>query len=363
MRQTEREAVAQVIEAATTLGDQTVATRRILYGLTIGAQAEVATQVDHFALYDSGQMRLCSYGAPEQTAAFERVSKEWFSAIPFSQKIKTSMRNERQVALPRMLDPDEFLGSAVGRKCGHFVYGLKQAGVDEYLMASFTNRNGHVQWGLSLCRKSVALKHGFKKRAREFIAWMMPLVSRVLANLDEWSRQRLTLEALWQNTSELAGILVCPQNASPRWDVQTRALQAVLGTSPAASRELAGLAAQAAGMVQRDVNWKAPNGRSCRIAAIALPNSGGLLVRLLPLIVEADPVELYGFALKRGLSSREAEILLRLMDGLSNKEIAHRLFISVHTVHSHVAKIYRKLGVYGRIEAINLLRNQANAVT
>ncbi len=50
------------------------------------------------------------------------------------------------------------------------------------------------------------------------------------------------------------------------------------------------------------------------------------------------------------LSIREAEVARLLADGLSNKEIGGRLFISVHTVDSHVRSILNKLGVNSRAQ-------------
>ena len=50
------------------------------------------------------------------------------------------------------------------------------------------------------------------------------------------------------------------------------------------------------------------------------------------------------------LSNREAEVARLLADGLSNKEIGARLFISVHTVDSHVRSILNKLGVNSRAQ-------------
>ena len=52
-----------------------------------------------------------------------------------------------------------------------------------------------------------------------------------------------------------------------------------------------------------------------------------------------------------GLTQREAEILELLSGGLSNREIAARLVLSVRTVETHVANVYGKLGVANRAEA------------
>lgn len=52
------------------------------------------------------------------------------------------------------------------------------------------------------------------------------------------------------------------------------------------------------------------------------------------------------------LTPREAELLSLLIEGLSNKELSQRLFISEATVKTHLAHIYAKLGVETRAAAI-----------
>jgi pimeloyl-ACP methyl ester carboxylesterase/DNA-binding CsgD family transcriptional regulator len=51
------------------------------------------------------------------------------------------------------------------------------------------------------------------------------------------------------------------------------------------------------------------------------------------------------------LTNRESEVLARVASGLSNKEIAQQLSLSVHTVQRHVANIYSKIGARGRADA------------
>jgi two-component system, NarL family, response regulator YdfI len=65
--------------------------------------------------------------------------------------------------------------------------------------------------------------------------------------------------------------------------------------------------------------------------------------------------ELHPFAeqLLEPLSARELEVLDQLAEGLSNKLIAHRLNISEHTVKTHVASIFAKLGASSRTEAVS----------
>lgn len=56
------------------------------------------------------------------------------------------------------------------------------------------------------------------------------------------------------------------------------------------------------------------------------------------------------------LSEREKELLQFLANGVANKEIAARLYVSENTVKFHLKNIYSKLGVNSRVQAINAAR-------
>jgi DNA-binding NarL/FixJ family response regulator len=60
-------------------------------------------------------------------------------------------------------------------------------------------------------------------------------------------------------------------------------------------------------------------------------------------------------AIAAALSARELEVLLLLDEHLATEDIAKRLFISEHTVRSHVKSLLRKLGVSSRREALEAL--------
>ncbi len=53
-----------------------------------------------------------------------------------------------------------------------------------------------------------------------------------------------------------------------------------------------------------------------------------------------------------GISPREYEVLQLMAAGLSNQEIADRLFISLNTVKTHTSNLYLKLDVQRRTQAI-----------
>jgi NarL family two-component system response regulator LiaR len=54
-----------------------------------------------------------------------------------------------------------------------------------------------------------------------------------------------------------------------------------------------------------------------------------------------------------GLSARELEVLRLMADGLSNQEIAARLFVSLNTIKTHSANIFEKLDVRRRTQAVD----------
>jgi DNA-binding NarL/FixJ family response regulator len=61
-------------------------------------------------------------------------------------------------------------------------------------------------------------------------------------------------------------------------------------------------------------------------------------------------------SLPDGLTQREAEILTLIAQGLTNPEIAARLFLSNHTVKTHISRIFAKTGSRDRVAAIGYAR-------
>ena len=60
--------------------------------------------------------------------------------------------------------------------------------------------------------------------------------------------------------------------------------------------------------------------------------------------------------LSEPLSPKELKTLQLLVIGLSNKEIAEKAFVSPNTVKTHIKKIYEKMAVNSRAQAINKAR-------
>src|SRR5215212_7617753 len=83
----------------------------------------------------------------------------------------------------------------------------------------------------------------------------------------------------------------------------------------------------------------------------------------------AAPRQLLGYLLSQNenpkigeLSARQREILELLVEGLSNAEIAGRLYLSESTIKQHLRRAYKVLGVKNRTEAAKTMRNHAGGV-
>jgi len=134
--------------------------------------------------------------------------------------------------------------------------------------------------------------------------------------------------ALTPDSAAEAPALIALGESLPRgWAVRAvrAGVRAVLPRTASAESIVAAVEAAAAGLVvlPADALAEVPQGSAARSAA---------------------PPET--------LSAREAQILARLAEGLVNKQIAARLGISRHTVKTHLAALFHKLGVSTRAEAV-----------
>lgn len=89
-----------------------------------------------------------------------------------------------------------------------------------------------------------------------------------------------------------------------------------------------------------------------RMRAPDVPAGSAPLVA--PLVAPALPP----VAPPAALSPREYEVLIDITRGFSHDEIAQRLGVSRHTLLTYVRRIYVKLDVHSKVEAINVARTQ-----
>lgn len=71
-------------------------------------------------------------------------------------------------------------------------------------------------------------------------------------------------------------------------------------------------------------------------------------------IIKTNDFILDGHELTRlGLSKRELEVLQLMAEGMSNHQIAERLFVSLNTIKTHSARVFEKLEVQRRTQAVD----------
>jgi DNA-binding CsgD family transcriptional regulator len=75
-----------------------------------------------------------------------------------------------------------------------------------------------------------------------------------------------------------------------------------------------------------------------------------------PASIEIDPL-FEAFLGKYGVTGREREIILKVVQGKSNADIARELFVSVATVKTHLHNIYAKIGVNSRYDLLARVRS------
>jgi DNA-binding CsgD family transcriptional regulator len=71
-------------------------------------------------------------------------------------------------------------------------------------------------------------------------------------------------------------------------------------------------------------------------------------------------LSLEDFCRRYEISPRETDIVREICNGLSNKEISEKLFISLQTVKDHAHRIYTKTNVKSRVRLINLVKESIN---
>lgn len=110
--------------------------------------------------------------------------------------------------------------------------------------------------------------------------------------------------------------------------------------------------AGAAGVVHKSADVDEILDAARRLAAGETLLSSEELVELLRIAGQSREEERVARVSIEQLTRREREVLLALSEGLSNKQIAERLHMSVDTERTHMMNILNKLGVHSRLQAL-----------
>ncbi|BCJ56323.1 hypothetical protein Asp14428_77980 [Actinoplanes sp. NBRC 14428] len=142
-----------------------------------------------------------------------------------------------------------------------------------------------------------------------------------------------------------------PPDAAVNPVLAVRALERLAGAPGAVRRHLSALTAGEVGQILGHVYGDSPPSRD--LAEAVWRRTGGNPYRITELLaVAGDRENLAGQVRERvELTAREREVLGCLAEGMSNKQIAGSLGISVRTVTVHVSNLLRKTGAVSRTEA------------
>ncbi len=225
-------------------------------------------------------------------------------------------------------------------------------------MALLELDNGDLQRAQELFERALAIKRELGERRS--IAIGLANLADVLIRTSQWdAADRVLTEAAGLATGipQIVGTIRCNQGnlAAHRcdWATATEHFEAAIAASEAAGHPhdvieaMIGLA-----MVQHGSGHSEEGLRQLQAAEDLAARIGNpqRLAQVRAAIAELTATRRHP-ALPGDLTARQAEVLGLLAAGLSNKEIAAELFLSLATVERHLATIYRKLGLSSRVEA------------
>jgi DNA-binding CsgD family transcriptional regulator len=246
-----------------------------------------------------------------------------------------------------MMSLEEWLESPVYRRAYH-LHGMRH-------VAEVPVMNGERLLG-SLHLGNSHANRGFVPRQLEMAAEIADLVGvmfRTLENQERLERERDQAQAALALTG--APVVV----SDPRADELrlNDAAQRVLADVVEADEHLHALLARPAngdGGFARRAAVELVTGEAGVLHGHATPTAGadGSLVVVLELERERPGIARHLLA---PLTPREAEVATLVVDGLADREIAERLYLSQHTVSQYVKRIYRKLDVDSRVALTRVL--------
>jgi DNA-binding NarL/FixJ family response regulator len=110
--------------------------------------------------------------------------------------------------------------------------------------------------------------------------------------------------------------------------------------------------AGASGILSRDASLNTLKKCICCVHKGQIWASSDQLRLVLEALRSRLPSQLVDFAGKPLLSRREQDVVRGIAEGMTNREIAEHLKLSVHTVKNYIFKIFDTLGVSSRVEVV-----------
>lgn len=264
----------------------------------------------------------------------------------------------------------DVLGTLRWRTSEYVVDYLKPIATTSVAGMTLRGRDGAIFGGIFLGH---ADPKEFPRQGLSRLRSVATSVAHGLSDIAEWEAwQRRQPNALDPLLGAMSDPVILIERADP-------GKGRLVSASPAAARilllerrgerhnpELAALVAAsiaAARPGEQPATWTARDGTPFELKVGAIPSFGGttLVVRLVSRVPALPEPRVWTSARAAGLTAREADVLDALARGLSHKQIAWELGIRYFTVTTHARNLFAKLGVSGRVEALNAVARRADA--
>ena len=225
-------------------------------------------------------------------------------------------------------------------------------------MALLELDDGNLERARELFERALAIKRELGERRS--IAIGLANLADVLIKMSQWeAADRVLTEGaeLAPGIPQIVGTIRCNQGNlavhRQQWAVATEHFQAAIAASQAAGHPHDAIEAMIGIAKVQHLTGRSDEALRQLKAAAELTDRLGNPQRAAEVRSAVDEVKAtYRHPpLPADLTARQAEVLGLLAAGLSNKEIAAELVLSLATVERHLATIYRKLGLSGRVEA------------
>jgi predicted ATPase/DNA-binding NarL/FixJ family response regulator/transcriptional regulator with XRE-family HTH domain len=225
-------------------------------------------------------------------------------------------------------------------------------------MALLELDDGNLERARELFERALAIKRELGERRS--IAIGLANLADVLIKMSQWeAADRVLTEGaeLAPGIPQIVGTIRCNQGNlavhRQQWAVATEHFQAAIAASQAAGHPHDAIEAMIGIAKVQHLTGRSDDALRQLKAAGELAERLGNPQRAADVRSAVDEVKATYRqpALPADLTARQAEVLGLLAAGLSNKEIAAELVLSLATVERHLATIYRKLGLSGRVEA------------
>lgn len=314
-----------------------------------------------------------SPGPDLRSAANHGVHRHKTSWILAAQS-RYAPRNPLLPLLPRIEDPvflaADVLGTLPWRASEYVVDYLKPIDTTSVAGMTLRGRDGAIFGGIFLGH---ADPKGFSRRGLSRLRSIVAPVAHGLADIAEWEawqrRQIGALEPLLGAMSDAVILIERSASGKGRFVSASPTAARILSLDRRGERhnpELAALVAASLAAARPGeplVTWTARDGTPFELKAGAIPSFGGstLVVRLISRAPEPPEPSVWMSARMAGLTAREADVLDALARGLSHKQIAWELGIRYFTVTTHARNLFAKLGVSGRMEALNTVARRTHA--